>query len=675
MNRRLPSRQVHLDFHTSEHIGNIGRDFDKKQFQNALKEGHVNSITVFGKCHHGYFYYPTKVGTVHPGLEQSRDLAGEMMDACHEIGVFVPLYLTLGWSALDAVEHPEWINRAKDGSYTGAHYDFSAKPEDARPENSWVHLCSAGGYRQYLYDMTKEACERYEHLDGLFFDIVFVCEACYCDSCVSGMRKMGLNPENEEDAKKYYQIQKKETLDGIRGILFKYHPEASLFFNSGGAEIHMPQWHYASTHFEMEDLPTVWGGYDKMPMRARYFAGLGKDYLGMTGKFHRSWGEFGGYKTPEALRFECASMMANGARCSVGDQLHPYGKMDEDTYKNIGYAYSYAEQIEEYCFDTQETARLGVMISKDAGVNESMAKLLLDCHVDFDVVHDENDLGRFDTIILPAKYRLNDAMGAAFELYVKQGGKFLMLGGSGLKETEDVFAFEVPFRYEGQSEYDKDFFEINEGVINEGEMNESVKADEKVRNLPKAPVLCYSSAHKVSGTGDVYAYVRQPFFSRTYEKYCSHYNTPYSEVRAEYPAAIRSDNILYVAHEISSLYMEYGVVYHRRYFEWLLRKLYTADSVKVDMPVQGRVHFVKREQENQYVLHLTYGSPIRRGEVEVMEDFPTLYHVPVEIRVPEEIKKVKMIPQNREIAFNKTEKGYLFEVPELTAHQMVVFEY
>ena len=117
------------------------------------------------------------------------------------------------------------------------------------------------------------------------------------------------------------------------------------------------------------------------------------------------------------------------------------------------------------------------------------------------------------------------------------------------------------------------------------------------------------------------------------------------------------------------------MVYHRRYFEWLLRKLYTADSVKVDMPVQGRVHFVKREQENQYVLHLTYGSPIRRGEVEVMEDFPTLYHVPVEIRVPEEIKKVKMIPQNREIAFNKTEKGYLFEVPELTAHQMVVFEY
>lgn len=657
MNRRLPSRQVHLDFHTSEHIGNIGGEFDKEQFQNALKEGHVNSITVFGKCHHGYFYYPTTVGTIHPGLQEGRDLAGEMMEACHEIGVYAPLYLTLGWSALDAVEHPEWIARAKDGSYTGAHYDFSAKPEDARPENSWVHLCSAGGYRQYLYEMTKEACERYEKLDGLFFDIVFVYDACYCDSCVAGMRKMGLNLENEEDAKKYYQIQKKETLDGIRDILFRYHPEASVFFNSGGAEIHMPQWHYASTHFEMEDLPTVWGGYDKMPMRARYFAGLGKDYLGMTGKFHRSWGEFGGYKTPEALRFECASMMANGARCSVGDQLHPYGKMDEETYKNIGYAYSYVEQIEEYCFDTQETARLGVMISTDTNVNEAMAKLLLDCHVDFDVVHDEKDLKRFDTIILPAGYRLNKIMGEAFDSYVKQGGKVLMLGGSGLKEEEDSFAFDVPFVYEGQSAYDKDFFEAEaEGIV-------------------KSPVLCYSSAHRVKGEGEILSFVRQPFFSRTYEKYCSHYNTPYSEVRADYPAAIKNGSILYAAHELSNLYMEYGVVYHRRYFEWLLRKLYTADAVKVEMPVQGRVHFVKREQQKQYVLHLTYGSPIRRGGVEVMEDFPTLYHVPAEIRIQEEIKGVKMIPQNQEIPFRKKEQGYLFEVPEMTGHQMILIQF
>ena len=38
----LPFRQVHLDFHTSEYIDGIGRDFDKAHFQSCLKLGHID---------------------------------------------------------------------------------------------------------------------------------------------------------------------------------------------------------------------------------------------------------------------------------------------------------------------------------------------------------------------------------------------------------------------------------------------------------------------------------------------------------------------------------------------------------------------------------------------------------------------------------------------------------
>ena len=61
-------RQVHLDFHTSEKIDGIGKDFSKEQFQQMLKKGHVDSITVFSKCHHGWSYHPTKVNKMHPNL-------------------------------------------------------------------------------------------------------------------------------------------------------------------------------------------------------------------------------------------------------------------------------------------------------------------------------------------------------------------------------------------------------------------------------------------------------------------------------------------------------------------------------------------------------------------------------------------------------------------------------
>jgi hypothetical protein len=49
----LRFRQVHLDFHTSEAIRPVGHKFDARQFQEALKRGHVDSITLFSKCRHG----------------------------------------------------------------------------------------------------------------------------------------------------------------------------------------------------------------------------------------------------------------------------------------------------------------------------------------------------------------------------------------------------------------------------------------------------------------------------------------------------------------------------------------------------------------------------------------------------------------------------------------------
>ena len=83
-------RQVHLDFHTSEKIPGIGSNFSKEQFQSALKLGHVNSITVFSKCHHGWAYHPSEANEMHPGLDF--DLLGAQIEAAHEIGVqpFLP---------------------------------------------------------------------------------------------------------------------------------------------------------------------------------------------------------------------------------------------------------------------------------------------------------------------------------------------------------------------------------------------------------------------------------------------------------------------------------------------------------------------------------------------------------------------------------------------------------
>lgn len=101
----LPFRQVHLDFHTSEKIKGIGSKFDKTSFQDALKMGYVNSITIFAKCHHGWGYNNSETNERHPELEF--DLLGKMIEACHEIGVRTPIYLSAGLDEKMARRHPE----------------------------------------------------------------------------------------------------------------------------------------------------------------------------------------------------------------------------------------------------------------------------------------------------------------------------------------------------------------------------------------------------------------------------------------------------------------------------------------------------------------------------------------------------------------------------------------
>ncbi|MCG8480001.1 MAG: hypothetical protein MI724_12960, partial [Spirochaetales bacterium] len=107
MRSTLRYRQIHLDFHTSEHIEGIGADFDAEAFARTLKSAHVDSVTVFARGHHGWCYYPTAVGVPHPHLARP-DLLGEMVAACRGNDINVPIYLTVQWDELTARTRPEW---------------------------------------------------------------------------------------------------------------------------------------------------------------------------------------------------------------------------------------------------------------------------------------------------------------------------------------------------------------------------------------------------------------------------------------------------------------------------------------------------------------------------------------------------------------------------------------
>ncbi|MBE6624275.1 MAG: hypothetical protein E7622_01385 [Ruminococcaceae bacterium] len=639
---------VHLDFHTSPYIENIGADFNKAEFTKTLKDAKVDLITVFAKCHHGYCYYPTKVGKMHPHLKFN--LLKEQIEAVHDAGAIAPIYITMGWSEKDANEHPEWhhvdfwTKKKLAWGFNGGKFDEPA--DTPLSDCSWITLCPVGGYKKYLEDITREVCEQFDISDGIFYDICFMKDACVCDSCVAGMKEKGLNPENYEDARKYYREKRIELMKDLTGIVHEYAPNATVFYN-GGADMNRPEYAPYQTHYELEDLPTAWGGYDLMPLRAKFFEKYGKIFWGMTGKFHHAWGEFGGFKNKDALKYECADMVSIGASMSVGDQLHPLGKLDESTYSVIGYAFDYASKIEKFSENTKAFTDIALWISHNNQADMGCSKMLQLMHLEFDVVDSGEDISKYQCIVLPDRVKLTDADKARLVEFKNNGGKIIA-------SAESIFE-ELGIKVKGHSGSDNDFI--------------SCEIDEIT-----TPFLTYSSAYVLEGEGEVLAKVHEPYFNRTYGHFCGHKNTPFKSESASYPALIKQGNVLCFAHPIFSAYDKSGSYVLERYIKKAFDSIYEKGIKTENLPSCGRVRFRKSEKEDFFALHILYAPPVNRGNVCLLEDFPVLHDVKITVKVDKKITSVVSQPDGESIEFVQNGNEVSFELSPFSLHKLVILK-
>lgn len=652
-------RQVHLDFHTSEKIPGIGSRFSKAQFQKALKTGHVNSITVFSKCHHGWAYHPSQANEIHPNLDF--DLLGAQIEAAHEIGVRTPVYLSAGFDEKMALRHPEWLVVGKDGGRL-------ILPDFSSPH---YHLfCFNSPYLDYLLAQIEEVVKNYD-ADSIFLDIVGV-RTCHCQYCTRTLLDEGKDPLDDKAALELgeqvyanYTKRVRETIDRIR-------PGLPVFHNGGHIQRGRRDLAFMNSHLELESLPTGGWGYDHFPLSARYVQQLGLDYLGMTGKFHHSWGEFGGFKHPNALRYEVCLAAANGAKSSIGDQMHPQGQMDMATYQLIGAAYQELEEKEEWLDNVKPVTDIALfscqayscfMDNLQGEINpysdSGAARMLLEGKYLYDVIDAESDFDHYKVIILPDCERTNPALKEKLDAFLQKGGKILASGKSGLYTDRDTFAFDFGAEYLSESPYSPRYF--RPGFEMEG--------------LFGTAYVLYSQANIISLTsGSSLGRQESPYFNRTVEHFCSHQHAPDSGETAG-PGMVEGKDGVYIGWEIFSEYATHGALIARRMVQHALDLLLgERKTLKTSLGAQGIVTLM--EQEGRYINHLLYAVPVKRGEgVEVIEDITPVYHVKVQLKLKKTIRRVYLAPQRTDISFTQKDGVVEYQVDEIFCHQMVVLEY
>lgn len=663
----IPFRQIHLDFHTSEQIEDVGSEFDPKEFGETLKNANVNSINLFLRCHHGMLYYDSEKNPerVHPHLK-NKNFLKEQIKACKDNGIEVHLYTPVLWDILTAKEHPEWVAITPEGKLS----DY--KDSGIFDASIYRNLCINSGYRDFLKEHLKEALDMFaDDIDGVWLDATFIVDCC-CQNCINGMKEKGLNPEDPEDRKKFHQESYQDFVREMTAFVKSYGEDMTIFYNKShvGTVDHpiIDQYSYAA----FECIPGGSWGYMDYPISVRYNRTKGLQTVGMTAKFHGAWGDFHSIKDKNALEYECFHMLAQGSKCLIGDQLLPSGKLDKHTYDLIGGVYEQVKEKEPWCSGALPVTEIGVFTPEEFyGAREGnlppeaegACRILQQGGHQFDFIDSKNDLSKYKVVILPDVIPVNDELARKLSDFMKKGGVVIVSYESGLNPDKTEFAVkEIGAKYLGDSEWEPDF------IIPAGEM---------LKGLNYTQYVMYKRGKVVdpdAGTQTL-CQAESPMFNRTWEHFTSHEHFPTSGKKA-YSAVIKNGNMIYFMHPIFGQYNHNAPPWVKRLLLNAVDLALPNPILKHDGPSTMIATVTEQEEKNRRIVHLLHYIPERRSEtMDIIEDTIPVYDVNVSLIEPKKVKNVSLVPQKENIEFKSINGRTEFKVGKIYGHQMIEIEY
>lgn len=610
-------RQIHLDFHTSEFITDVGRDFNAQDFAATMKQAHVNSVTCFAKCHHGQCYYPTTTGVSHPAIGD-RDLLGEQIEALHSAGIRAPIYTTVVWEEDVAKKHPEWRQMSRDGSFAGWH--------DQGPDGKPGHIGTwqfnnflDPDYQDYFEAHLVEILKRYgSDVDGFFIDILFYAEnAGYSKASLDFKAKNGLKGDDPATFAKFQGLAQAAFAKRFTKLIHSYQKKATIFYNAqndGNMDVAVgPRTREADqTHCEIESLPSGMWGYFHFPRMARAQARWGKDWLAMTGRFQKMWGDFGGIKPQPALEFECFRAQALGGANSVGDQLPPRGILDPAAYDLIGSVFKQVEEAEPfYKGATLLPAEVGIYSASYAGYDggkseEGVVHMCEESHYDCAVIDGFDNLKDFKVVILPDSTVVNKKVAAKLKAFHAKGGKLIISHKAGFDENGEWALDFLPLSFAGEGEKYPSFWRAKKTFAPE---------------MSNSDRVFYEQGMNVKKGKGVKVLVDRvlPYFQRTAITFSSHFQTPPVDKADKFPAVVAGEGFVYFADPIFREFRQTGNIAARDVWKKVMVDLIGAPAFGEGLPTTVQVYPMRKK--NDLLLTLLHYIPVRKSmDIDMIEE-------------------------------------------------------
>lgn len=633
------------DNHTHPENPDVGKNFDPEDFTDQIKSCGVDYLAFHARCNAGMAYYNTKIGTRHPALEY--DLFGQLAECCKKKDITLVAYLNGGISTYETMLHREWSTQYLPG--TGLFGKVSPYA---------TTVCYNSPFRAHIIAMIREIASNYP-VAGFFIDCLAP-YPCVCPTCVKMMKAQGIDYTDEKQVREFARKSALSYSSDIASAVREIIPDPMLFFN-GPAFGTVKD---TDTFFDCECLPTAGWGYEYLPVMVHYMRNIkpGMQMLNMTGRFY-NWGDFGGLRTANSLKFDLFYGLAHGLRPNIGGHFHPSGEQEQAVFDRIREVYSELRQYDPWYEDAAPAADIAMVCSGDSKdwhtiePIRSCVRMLEELKMQFDIVlaDCEKPWSQYKVLILPEQIAVTDLLAERIRTHIAAGGAFFACG----QEAAEKFGSELGIRCLGDCGLDPVYFRMH-GDFDADLPNMNLSLYAKAVNAETTSAIC--SSHLV-----------KPYYNRAWTGTHAIYYTPPQE-ETPMPFITVNGKCVWCAGDLFTGYAQRGALHLRDIFRNVLTELLPEPLIRVGK-LPACVRLVMTEQAERINLHLIAYSPEKRANSTVVEDPAAVLNGEFSVRTAgRKINRAYLAPDRTPVDFKTVGDYTLIKLPPFEGYALVTLE-
>lgn len=463
-------RRVFLDMHIDDWNPEFLSRLDPPAIVATLADAGAQCVVVKAKPHTGLCYWPTSIGRMHKGLK-SRDYVGEMTKLCHDRHIDVVVYLSQVFDNWAYDNHPAWRCIYADGlsSREKAHFFFK--------KGRYGVVCPNNqDYRAYVRANLRELNRRY-HFEGMFLDMPFWPEVCYCASCkerylLETGKEMPRTVDWADPAWTGFQCLRERWMGEFAAFttasIKDVRPEVTVEHNFATA---MFPWQLANTDLVMDACDYAggdyYGGYLQETFACKYYRSVSPrlPFVYITSRCDPDLLHHTTTKTREQFLQHAVTALLHDGAFSICDGINPDGTISMAAYHDvISKVFAETAALEPHVggemvsnvaiwfathskHDLVDNGRpVGDQVfdpARFAAGMLGMASILRASHVPFDVVAARNLRSLdADLLVVSDVHAIRDEEMADIEAYVTKGGNLLVSGHLGHARLREMLGVE-----------------------------------------------------------------------------------------------------------------------------------------------------------------------------------------------------------------------------------------